>query len=93
MDTTTHRISVADAEREFSTLVDRVYSEGISIELERDDQVIAQLAPAALRSPLKVRDLNAFLASLPKLGDDTEAFLRDLRTIRDEIPPETDPWQ
>jgi antitoxin (DNA-binding transcriptional repressor) of toxin-antitoxin stability system len=39
------RMTVADAEREFGNLVNRVYSEGISIELEQGDKVVARLTP------------------------------------------------
>jgi antitoxin (DNA-binding transcriptional repressor) of toxin-antitoxin stability system len=87
-----HRISVTEAERDFSNLVDRVYSEDISVELERGDQVVACLTPAGPRSPLKVQDLNAFLASLPKLEDDAEAFSEHLRAIRRDFPAEVNPW-
>jgi antitoxin (DNA-binding transcriptional repressor) of toxin-antitoxin stability system len=87
-----HRISVAEAERDFANLVNRVYSEGIPVELERDDEVIARLTPAVPRSRLKVSDLNAFLEGLPKLGEDGGAFLEDMRAIRREFPSEADPW-
>ena len=87
-----HRITVAEAERDFATLVNRVYSEGISVELERGDRVIARLTPAGPCSPLKVRALNAFLENLPRLGDDTEAFSDDIRAIRREFPAEANPW-
>ena len=87
-----HRITVAEAERNFATLVNRVYSEGISVELERGDRVIARLTPAGPCSSLKVRDLNAFLENLPRLGDDTEAFSDDIRAIRREFPAEANPW-
>jgi len=86
------RITIAEAERDFANLVNRVYSEGIQVDLQRDDKVIAHLSPAAPRSSLKVRDLNAFLLALPKLQDDADAFLNDVRTIRRDIPAETDPW-
>jgi predicted DNA-binding antitoxin AbrB/MazE fold protein len=33
-------------------------------------------------SPLTVGGLNAFLQSLPSLGDDAEAFAQDIRAIR-----------
>ena len=36
------RIGLADAERHFSELVQRVYSEGIIVELDRGDRVVAQ---------------------------------------------------
>ena len=76
------RITIADAERDFAGLVNRVYSEGIDVELERGDKVIAHLTPAAPRSPLKARDLNAFLHGLPKVQDDADAFLNDVRAVR-----------
>jgi predicted DNA-binding antitoxin AbrB/MazE fold protein len=42
--------------------------------------------------PLTVGKLNAFLSSLPALGDDADEFARDIRDIRAEFPPETNPW-
>ena len=87
-----HRITVAEAERDFANLVNRVYSEGVPVELERGDEVVARLTPAVPRSRLEVRDLNAFLQGLPKLGEDADAFLEDMRTIRRVFPAEADPW-
>jgi antitoxin (DNA-binding transcriptional repressor) of toxin-antitoxin stability system len=86
------RMTVADAEREFGNLVKRVYTEGISIELEQGDRVVARLTPGGPQSPLKVRDLNEFLCQLPSLGDDAEAFDEDLRKVRREFPAEGNPW-
>jgi len=86
------RMTVADAEREFGNLVKRVYSEGVSIELEQGDKVVARLTPGGPQSPLKVGDLNAFLQGLPQLGEDAEAFDQDLRAIRREFPAEGNPW-
>ena len=86
------RISIVEAERDFSNLVNRVYAEGISIDLEKDDKVIARLTPAIPEAPLKVRDLNAFLQSLPKLGEDANAFSRDVQAARGRFPAETNPW-
>ena len=89
---TRQRIALADAERDFSRLVHRVYSEGITVELDRGDQVIARISPVGPRSALKVRDLNAFLHNLPKLGDDAEVFHDEIRAMRRELPAEGDPW-
>lgn len=52
-------------------------------------RVTIELAPA---SPLTVGKLNAFLSSLPALGDDGEEFAQDVRAIRAAFPAETDPW-
>ena len=87
-----YRVNVAEAERDFANLVSRVYSEGIPVELERENKIIAHLTPAVPRSQLEVRDLNAFLRGLPKLGEDADSFLEDVRAIRREVPRETDPW-
>ncbi len=87
-----NRITVAEAARDFNALVDRVYSDGSSVELERDQRVIACLSPVLPQSTLKVRDLTAFLQALPKLGDDAEAFSEDIRAVRRELPVEGDPW-
>ena len=85
-------MNVADAEKNFTRLVDRVYLEGISVDLERDAKVIARLTPAEPSSPLTVAELNAFLRTLPSLGDDAEAFAHDIRAIREEFPTESNPW-
>jgi len=81
-----HRLTVAEADRDFAGLVSRVCSEGVGVELQREDSVVAYLTPALPRSPLKVGNLAAFLKQLPKLEDDADAFLADLRTIRRELP-------
>jgi antitoxin (DNA-binding transcriptional repressor) of toxin-antitoxin stability system len=76
------RVDVADAGRDFAGLVNRVCSKGIGVELQQGNAVVAYLTPAAPRPQLRVRDLPAFLQSLPKLGDDADAFLADVRAIR-----------
>jgi antitoxin (DNA-binding transcriptional repressor) of toxin-antitoxin stability system len=76
------RMTVADAERNFAKLVNRVYAEGISIELEQGDKVVTRLTPGGPQSLVKVGELNAFLRTLPRLGDDAEPFAQDLREIR-----------
>ena len=85
-------MNLTDAQRDFANLVTKVYSEGISVDLERDNKVIARLTPAKPRSPLTVSDLNAFLKGLPPLGDDADQFAGDLRDIRAEFPAEANPW-
>jgi antitoxin (DNA-binding transcriptional repressor) of toxin-antitoxin stability system len=87
-----HRLTISEAERDFAGLVDRVYSEGIGVELQRGDSVIAYLTPVLPQSTLKVGNLSAFLRDLPKLEDDADDFLADLRAVRREFPTEANPW-
>jgi len=87
-----NRLTVAEAGLDLSGLVGRVCLEGVGVELQQGDSVIAYLTPAPPRSSLKVRDLNAFMQHLPRLEDDADAFLADMRAIRHEFPVEIDPW-
>ena len=87
-----HRLTVSEAERNFAGLLNRVCSEGIAVELQRDDNVVAYLTPALPQSPLKIGDLNAFLRQLPRLEEDADAFTADLHAIRREFPAEVNPW-
>ncbi len=85
-------MTIAEAEKNFSQLVNKVYLEGISVDLECDDKVIARLTPAEPSSSLTVGELNSFLRNLPSLGDDANGFAEDVRTIRSEFAAETNPW-
>ncbi len=87
------RVNVTQAARNFSDLLNRVYYQGISVELERNNKVIARIVPAEPTAKLQAKDLPAFLASLPSLGDDAEAFARDVLSIDDHFLPEADPWE
>lgn len=87
------RISVTQAARNFSDLLNRVYYQGVSVELERNNKVIARIVPVEPAAKVQAKDLAAFLASLPDLGDDAEAFARDVLSINDHLLPETDPWK
>ncbi|MSQ97621.1 MAG: hypothetical protein EXR98_24155 [Gemmataceae bacterium] len=86
------RINISDAQRDFPSLVNRVYQHGVSVDLERDKQIIARLSPVRPTATLKLRDMPEFVARLPKLGDDSVAFGNDLTAIRHEFPPEDDSW-
>jgi antitoxin (DNA-binding transcriptional repressor) of toxin-antitoxin stability system len=85
-------MNVAEAEQNFVKLVNKVYAEGISVDLERDDKVIARLMPAEPQSPLTIGELNAFLLNLPSLGNDADEFAQDVRAIRAAFPAEASPW-
>jgi hypothetical protein len=85
------RCTIADAAVNFDGLVTRVVDEGITAELERDNHVVARLSPAT-PPRLTVHELGAFLAQLPSLGDDVEAFSQDLDKIRAEAGQDGDPW-
>lgn len=86
------RITVTQAARQFSDLLNKVYYQGVSIELERSNKVIAMITPIHRPSNLKAKDLNAFFIDLPSLGDDIDSFAEDMDKIGQEYPLEIDEW-
>lgn len=86
------RISVTQAVRHFSELVNRVYYHGVSVELERGNKVVARLSPVVPSGGLQAEDLGAFLGALPKLEDDAEGFARDVAEVRAALPQEREAW-
>ena len=90
------RVNIAEARRDIDGLIDQIAARGVSIQLERDECVIATIGPSkpANRKVCQTMDdLAALLNSLPRLGDDAEAFERDLDEIRKSAGPEGDPWE
>ena len=61
----------------------------LDLPLHAEVRVTIELVTAR---PLTVGKLNAFLRSLPALGDDAEGFERDVRAARAEFPAEANPW-
>ena len=86
------RISVTQAVRQFSDLLNRVFYQGTTVELERGNKVIARISPVTPESPLKVKDLNRLFLELPPLGEDAKAFAKDLADIRKQVPLEQNQW-
>lgn len=62
----------------------------IALPDETDVRVTVELLPP---SRLTVGTLNAFLQSLPSLGEDADDFAQVVRDLRAEFPAETSPWE
>ena len=61
-------------------------------EPERQSQA-DQNAPDNSTSGMTMMEFGEFLKSLPDLGEDAEAFARDIEEARSSYLPETDPWE
>jgi len=85
------RISVTQAVRQFSDVLNRVFYQKTTIELERGNKVISRISPVTSTSPVKVKDLNKLFAELPRLGKDVKAFANNLVDIRKQLPPGAEP--
>ena len=82
---------------------DHVY-EAIQADADASGVTPAEVAASALEKQyanghagklpktLTLGELESFLKTLPKLGDDADAFARDVESARQEIPMEKNPW-
>ena len=86
------RINVTEAVRRFSDLVNRVFYQGETFELERGKRVVARLGPAKPTSSVQASDLASIFQKLPRLDEDAEAFARDVESACSLARPERDAW-
>jgi len=86
------QVSVTQAARRLPDLLNRVAYQGASFELTRGGRRIARLVPAGPSETVKVSELNAIFARLPKLDDDADAFERDIADAQSVLVPDRDPW-
>lgn len=86
------QVSVTQAARGLSDLLNRAAYQGASFELTRGGRRIARLVPAGPSETVKVSELNAIFARLPKLDDDADAFERDIADAQSVLVPDRDPW-
>ncbi|MBK5969831.1 MULTISPECIES: type II toxin-antitoxin system Phd/YefM family antitoxin [Thiorhodovibrio] len=87
------QVKVTQAARQLSDMLNRVAYQGASFELTRGGRRIARLVPAGPPQRVKVSELNDIFAQIPKLGDDADAFERDIADAQSAIVPDRDPWE
>ena len=77
-------LSVIEVARNFAEYVNRVAIRGETFVLMRGGRAVAELRPVS--AGLRLGDLPALLASLPRLGtEDAVAFENDLASARDQV--------
>lgn len=86
-------LSVTELARNLSDTINRVAYKQESFLIRKGGKPVAELRPVT--SGLKVKDLPAFLESLPKLSkEEARAFAKDIERARKEQSKvkERDPW-
>ena len=80
------RISATEAVRNFSELLTRIRFQREQYTILRGGKPIAELGPAGARTPRMLGELPDLLKQLPSLGDDAEAFRRDVERAARKAP-------
>ncbi len=89
-------IKATEAARTFSELINSVKYKGDSYTIIRGGKPAAAIVPVEEAAPRRtLKELQAIINNLPKLGKDTESFLKDVEEgIRSQPPaPETTVWE
>jgi antitoxin (DNA-binding transcriptional repressor) of toxin-antitoxin stability system len=88
------RISATQAARNFSDLINRVRYQGTSFEIERGNEVIAQIVPASPCAALSIAELDEQWSRLPRLeADDAGLFEATLQEIRQSTALPESLWE
>jgi len=88
-------ISATEAVRGFSEILNTIKFNGTHYVIERSGKPIVSMKPFSEGSRIKpLQELKSILESLPRLGDEAEAFASDLKKSADSQPslPEQAPW-
>ena len=89
-------INATEAARAFSEIINSVKYKGESYTIIRGGKPAAAIVPVKTAIPGRtLKELRAIITNLPKLGKDTERFLKDVEEgIRSQPPaPETTAWE
>ena len=82
----TETITVTEAARNFSDVVNKVYYRGESLLLTRGGKVVARLVPAAVAEAPIGRQLAEAWKTLPHLSaEEAEAFAKDVERARESL--------
>jgi len=88
-------INATQAVRSFSELLNEIKYNGTTYTIERSGKPIAELSPISPALGKRIlSELPSIISSLPKLGDDADAFAEDVEDIKNMQPllPEGNKW-
>jgi antitoxin (DNA-binding transcriptional repressor) of toxin-antitoxin stability system len=85
------RIEISNSNVSLSDIVKHVSRDRISIELSEGQVPVAIIVP--IDKPTTMADLDRALRECARLGDDAEAFSKDVLSVRQSIGELDDPWE
>jgi len=89
-------INAAEAAIAFSEIINSVKYKGEGYTIIRGGKPVAAIVPTKIATTGRtLKDLRAVINDLPKLGKDSEVFLKDVeKGIKSQLPvPETTAWE
>jgi prevent-host-death family protein len=86
-------LTVTDAARGFSDLINRVRYRGESATLTKNGRVVARIIPTGRPHSITAGELAKLWKERPRLSpDDAESFARDIEEGRKFFKPYVSPW-
>ena len=76
-------VKATEAVRSFSDIINRVYYKGESFDIQKGNNIVAQITPVENKSSVKVKNLDALFKNGPHLDpEDAEQFMKDVDDVR-----------
>ncbi|MFH1125461.1 MAG: hypothetical protein V1758_17530, partial [Pseudomonadota bacterium] len=80
-------VTATEATRDFSELLNRIKFSGESFIIKRGGKPVASIGPVREKKAVRpLKELKEILNALPRMGDDLEAFEKDLVAIQEAQP-------
>lgn len=84
-------ISATELARNISASIDRVRVTGVSLQITKSSQTVAELSPPA-KAGFPIEELTNMIAELPSLHSDSDSMLNDIIDIRAAAKLPNSPW-
>lgn len=93
MDNTQNKLSVTEAVRQFSDLINRVYYRGESVILTKGNKAVVKINPIKEKPKSTLKTLRKVIDSLPHLSqEEADLFEKDIEEGRKMLLPPKNPW-
>jgi antitoxin (DNA-binding transcriptional repressor) of toxin-antitoxin stability system len=89
-------VTATEAVRDFSGLLNTIKFKGTTYIIKRGGKPVASIGPVkAANAPKTLKELKGILNELPRMGDELDAFEKDLIEVLKAQPslPEKEPWE
>lgn len=93
MHNTENKLSVTEAVRQFSDLINRVYYRGESVILTKGNKAVVQINPINTKTKSTLNTLSELINFLPNLSqEEAKLFEKDVKEGRKMLLPPKDRW-
>lgn len=89
----TRIVTATELARGFSDFLNQVRYQGVTLDVQRGNEIVARVQPAGPAAGYPIEQLDALIAALPSLAeDDVDGFLEDIHDAGASLTAGLSPW-